>query len=134
MYDYAVGKMAWLACGLPFEGSASEDTRVGAIARTDVPTCRIGERLGDLPLSARDWGLCVVANQEGCVTGVIRSGAFALGPETLVDQAMTPGPSTVRPSMRKADLARDVADRHLPYVLVTTPFGELIGLVRADDV
>jgi hypothetical protein len=81
VYDYAVGKMAWLACGLPFEGSASEDTRVGAIARTDVPTCRIGERLGDLPLSARDWGLCVVANQEGCVTGVIRSGAFALGPD-----------------------------------------------------
>jgi CBS domain-containing protein len=118
---------------LPFEGSSGEDTRVGAIVRTDVPTCRIGERLAGLPASARDWGLCVVTNQEGCVTGVIRSGAFALGPETLVEQAMAPGPSTVRPSTRRADLARDVAERRLPYVLVTTPFGELIGLVRADD-
>jgi hypothetical protein len=123
-----------LACGLPFEGSAREDTRVGAIARHDVPTCRLGERLGDLPPAARDWGVCVVANEDGCVTGVIRSGAFALGAETLVEQAMAPAPRTVRPSMHKAELARDLAHRDLPYVLVTTPFGKLIGLVRAADV
>src|SRR3989449_3463318 len=45
VYEYKVGKLDWLAAGLPTEGTNAEKPRAGAIARKNVPTCHLDERL-----------------------------------------------------------------------------------------
>ena len=132
VHDFADGKVAWLAHGLPVEGSVGPDQRVLSLAHTEVPTCPLGTRLGDAP-EPRDALPCVVLDGSGCVAGVVPEGAFALGPDVLVDEAMTPAPRTVRPSMRVDELARTLGPR-VRYALVTTPLGRLLGAVTADDV
>ncbi|MGH2689826.1 MAG: hypothetical protein ACRDKW_13630, partial [Actinomycetota bacterium] len=57
VYDYAAGKLDWLAAGLPSEGMNASRPRAGDVARDDVPTCRLDERLGDVRerTRARGW-------------------------------------------------------------------------------
>ena len=132
VYDYATGKVAWLAAGLPYEGSVGPDQRIASIARDDVPACPLGTRLADAP-APRDDVPCIVLDADRCVAGVVPKGAFALGPDVLVDRAMTPAPKTVRPSMRIDELTRALGPRQ-PYALVTTPLGQFLGAVTVGDV
>jgi CBS domain len=46
---------------------------------------------------------------------------------------MSPGPSTVRPSIGADALLERIHARNLTSHLVTTPDGRLVGLVRRDD-
>jgi len=46
---------------------------------------------------------------------------------------MTPGPSTVRPSIGAEDLLERMRERNLTSYLVTTPDGRLVGLVRRSE-
>ncbi len=39
VYDYAAGKLDWMAAGLPTEGTNAELLRAGDVARNDVSTC-----------------------------------------------------------------------------------------------
>ena len=48
VYDYAAGKLDWLAAGLPTEGTNAERPRAADVARRDVPTCHLEEGLGDV--------------------------------------------------------------------------------------
>jgi hypothetical protein len=133
VYDYAVGKAAWLALGLPVEGSVPADERVGALARKDAPTCHPGDNLGEVPAEARDWGACVVVDDSGVVCGLLEAGAL-LRDHGVVDDAMRLGPRTFRPSYRLDEL-RSYFERHdTPHALVTTLEGRLIGLVLRDEV
>jgi hypothetical protein len=45
VYRYQPGKADWFAAGLPREGREAYTPRVADIARRDVPTCRIDERV-----------------------------------------------------------------------------------------
>ena len=45
VYDYVAGKADWGSAGLRLEGANGSDTRAGAHLRTDVPTCRLDDRL-----------------------------------------------------------------------------------------
>ena len=40
VYDYVASKAAWMACGLPIEGTIPARSRAGAIAR-DAPRCSV---------------------------------------------------------------------------------------------
>ena len=53
--------------------------------------------------------------------------------DEFVEQAMTPGPSTVRPSIGADALLERMRERNLASLLVTTPDGRLVGLVRRED-
>jgi hypothetical protein len=46
---------------------------------------------------------------------------------------MSPGPSTVRPSIGTDALLERMRPRNLTSYLVTTPDGRLVGLVRRDE-
>ena len=48
VFRYAPGKEDWMAAGLPIEGSNVSIPRGGGVARRDVPTCRLDERVGDI--------------------------------------------------------------------------------------
>ena len=57
VYDYVAGKADWGSAGLPLEGENGNKTRAGAHIRTDVPTCRPGDRLQAVceQLDASGW-------------------------------------------------------------------------------
>ena len=48
VYDYVAGKLDWMAAGLPTDGTNAQHPRAGDVARKDVPTAQLDERLGDV--------------------------------------------------------------------------------------
>src|SRR6266540_6286278 len=100
VYDYVAGKKDWGSYGLPHAGTNVAARRAGDVARRDVPTCSLGDRLADVRERVRGagWDTCIVINERRVVLG--RLGRKALGSETdaSVEEAMA-GPSTVRPSI-----------------------------------
>ena len=136
MYDYRTGKQDWMGAGLPTEGTNAERPRLVDVVHRDVPTCFLGERLGDVRdrVVAAGWDACVVISQERVVLGLLRAKELRADPELPVDRVMRPGPSTYRPSVSVAEMRRIMIERNLPNSPVTTSAGKLVGLVRRPDV
>ena len=135
MYDYGSGKQDWLAAGLPTEGRVASWPRAGTVARSDPPTCSLDERRGEAAKRARmeGWDVCVVVNGERVVLGVLRGEELEGDPETLVEAAMRPGPSTFRPHVPIVEMARYLIEHDLTTVPITTGDGVLVGVLRRED-
>jgi CBS domain-containing protein len=105
----------------------------GDVAHPDVPTCSLDERLAEVRqrVRAAGWDTCVMVNEQRVVLG--RLGRETLAGDDEVSIAMSPGPSTVRPSIGAEALLERIHARNLTSYLVTTPDGRLVGLVRRDD-
>jgi CBS domain-containing protein len=135
VYDYRVGKQDWMGAGLPTEGTNTERPRLADVVRRDVPTCSLGERLGDVRnrVTAAGWDACVVVSQDRVVLGLLRARELQADADLLVERAMRPGPSTYRPFVSVAEMRRTMIDRNLESSPVTTSDGKLVGLVRRPD-
>jgi Mg/Co/Ni transporter MgtE len=135
VYDYGAGKQDWLAAGLPVEGRGAEVPRAGDVAREDVPTCRLDERLGDVADRAREagWDAAVVVNEDRVVLGLLREEELAGDPDDRVERVMRPGPSTFRPHVHIVEMARYLVEHDLASTPVTTGDGVLLGLLRRGD-
>jgi rhodanese-related sulfurtransferase/CBS domain-containing protein len=133
VYDYADSKAAWLAEGLPSEGLMNDSRRAISRVRRDVPTVPIDAALGDVAKVIDDWELAVVTTRDNVVMGIVRAEASDLDPTVNVADVMQPAPSTVRPSIPREELAANMDRDGHRHLLVTTPDGVLIGLVRRDD-
>ena len=107
------GKAAWLAMALPFEGEMGPETRAGAVARRDTPTCGLDE-VGGV------GEFCVVI-EDGIVLAVMEDGE------------MKPGPSTFRPSVPREELAAWLDEHDRRRTLITTLDGRLVGAVYRED-
>ena len=120
-----------MAAGLATEGTNAQRPRASDVARTDVPTCGVDERLADVRERARTtgWTASVVVNNERVVLGLLRSGELARDGELRVEQAMRPGPSTFRPFVSVQEMAARMAEHHLENSPITTSGGRLIGLL-----
>ncbi len=129
------GKQDWVAANLPFEGYAANQPRAGTVARDDVPTCRLNERLGDVRarLQKAGWDACVVVNEERIVLGLLRKAELASGDDTVVEDAMRPAPSTFRPFVSIEEMAAFMTEHELESSPVTTSDGGLVGLLRRED-
>jgi len=101
-YDYAGGKMDWLAHGLPYEGTADFVSRHLADASA----------------------MGVVTTPGGVVAGV-RDGDGEHG-------GVKYGPTTVRPSEERSALDERMARRHVDRILVTDPEGRLLGAYERE--
>ena len=136
VYDYTAGKADWGSYGLSLDGDADSSTRVGAHLRTDVPTCRLEDRLPELcrRLDESGWETCFVVNNEGVVLGRIGRAAIRGRQDLSAEEAMTPGPSTIRPSARLDAVAERMQRQCLTTLPVTTPDGSLVGLITRRDV
>jgi CBS domain-containing protein len=136
VYEYNLGKLDWLAAGLPTEGSNAGKRRAGALAHKDVPTCTVNERLADVADRVRStgWDTAVVVNQERIVFGLLRAKELARDGDLLVSQAMRPGPSTFRPYVLAEDMARAFNEHRFESTVITTSDGELVGLLLRKDV
>ena len=136
MYDYVAGKKDWGSYGLAREGSNVPERTAGDLARRDVPTCSLEERLAEVRkrVRATGWDTCVVVNEQRVVLGRLGRSAIAGDNDDSVAESMSPGPSTVRPSIGAAALLERMRARNLTSYLVTTPDGRLVGVVRRADI
>jgi CBS domain-containing protein len=135
VYDYVAGKADWGSFGLPLEGRNDSRTRAASIVRADAPTCRLEEKVAEV--AARlpaGWDVCVVTNDERVVLGLLGRRALGAGGDVRIDQAMTPGPSTVRPSARLDAIANRMREENLTRLLVTRSDGVLVGVLWREDV
>jgi len=126
------GKKNWGSYGLPHEGTNVPDRLAGDIAHRDVPTRTLADRLAEVRerVRAAEWDTCIVVNEREVVLGSLGRQAIAADTDESVEQAMTPGPS---PSIGVDALLERMRERNLASLLVTTPDGRLVGLVRRDD-
>jgi Mg/Co/Ni transporter MgtE len=136
VYDYTSGKLDWMAAGLPTEGTNAGAPRAGDLARKDVPTCSLDERLGEVRerVRARGWETAVVVNRERVVLGLLRARELEAEGERSIEEAMRPGPSTFRPFVSAEEMARFMVEHRLESSPITTSDGRLLGLLVQEDV
>ena len=145
VYDYVTGLADWTANGLPTEGELAGVTREGVVrrdalrardaVRTDIPTCRLGDTIGDAAERVKRAGQrqCVVTSDGGVVLGRLRGEALAADPEATAESVMESGPSTIRPDVSLAEFAEHMRAMSVGSVLVTTSTGRLIGILYRRD-
>ena len=135
VYDYVAGKADWGSFGLPLEGRRDNSTRVGAHVRTDVPACRPDDRMQEVRerVRAAGWDTCFVTNEHGVVLGRLGRAALGRDDDVSVEEAMTLGPSTVRPSYELDAAAERMQKQNLTTLPVTRSDGVLVGVLRRDD-
>ncbi len=135
VYDYVPGKADWLARNFPREGDKANEKRAGDLARDDVATAALNERVAEIRprVEASPYGFGFVVSSGGTLLGRLRRSALEDDPEATAESAMEPGPSTVRADTPLDELLERLRKRNLKTAVVTTPEGKLLGVVRRDD-
>jgi predicted transcriptional regulator len=135
VYDYEAGKNDWMAAGLPIEGENARWPRAGDVARKDVPRTALKERLGEVRdrVKAANWDAAVVVNEDGVVLGLLRATELSKDGELSIEDAMRPGPSTYRPYVAIAELAKTMTEHNVESSPITTSNGKLVGLLLKAD-
>lgn len=135
VYDYVAGKADWASFGLPIEGDHDSGTRAGAHAHTDVPVCGPADRMLEVRerVRATGWDTCFVTDEHGVVLGRLGRAALVGDGDVSVEEAMTPGPSTVRPSLELDKAVERMRRQNLSNLPVTRSDGVLVGVIQCDD-
>jgi len=125
-----------MGAGLPTAGTNAERPQLIDVVRRNVPTCGLGERLGDVRdrVVAAGWEACVVVGDARVVLGLLRAKELQGDPSLAVERVMRPGPSTFRPFVTVEEMRRTMTDRNLASSPVTTADGTLVGVVLRADV
>jgi Mg/Co/Ni transporter MgtE len=131
VYDYEAGKADWGAAGLPRGGRAASELSAGEVADSNVPTCMIDDDLAAVQerVRASGWDQCIVINEERVVLGRLGRSAIAADDPRAIEEAMSSGPSTVRPNLILSELEQRLERQNLHTALVTTNDGRLVGVV-----
>jgi rhodanese-related sulfurtransferase len=132
VYDYTASKVAWMAMGLPAEGSRPPSRRAGALADRDVPTTSLEGTVGALDGKIGDAPRVVVLGDDRIVLGVVRREALDLDAETPLEAVMQPAPPSVRPSIPLDELAESMEQDGRSYVIVSHLDGTFVGVIEHD--
>lgn len=135
VFRYEAGIMDWLAAGLPTAGEEARTLRAADAVTPDAPTCSLDERIGVIRERLREsgWASCIVVNAERVVLGRLRKEALAGDGEVTAEAVMEAGPTTVRPSEPLKDLVERMRRRRVGSMVVTTPEGVLVGVMKRED-
>jgi CBS domain-containing protein len=135
VHDYMPGKADWLARGLPTEGEEADTPRALGLVVDDVVTCGLDERVSEVRerVEASRYRFAFVVSNSRVVLGRVRRAALEGDGDVTAEAVMEPGPSTIRPDAGLEPLAERMRKNELSCLPVTTPEGELLGLVRRDD-
>ena len=135
VYDFIPGKTAWLAMGWGREGGDSAKPNVGDLARTDLPVCKLGAKMGEARTATEGspHNFCLVTNEESIFMGRLSAEAMTGDAGELVDQAMEGGSSTVRPSEALEALTARMTKKGVGTMVVTDLKGRLLGVLFRED-
>jgi rhodanese-related sulfurtransferase len=137
VHDYAAGKVDWLAHGLPAEGSHADQPTAGRLARRDAVTSSLEDQPRDVleRVVASPYGLALVLSSAGVLLGRVRRSVLETAREADgIESIIEPGPSTVRAHLTSDELGTRLEDSGVRTLVVTTPGGVLLGVVRRDDI
>jgi CBS domain-containing protein len=135
VYDYTAGKIDWIAAGWPTSGPGPVEPRVLTAIDPNVPTCEPDESVSAVRRRlVPEVTTCVVVNDRRIVAGRLEH-LDSIDPHDSreVSQLMRSGPSTIRPSERLNAVRDRMRARNVSQLLVTTPDGELLGVVHVSD-
>ncbi len=137
VYRYTAGKADWLANGLPVEGAQARVSGAGDLADLDVPTCSPSERVEQVRERVRKdgWNACVVVNDKLVVLGLLRANDLDhADPQWTAEEAMVRDPQTYQLNAPLNEVIEYLQNRrNIDNVLVTTPDGNLFGLLKRED-
>ncbi len=135
VYDYALSKVDWMAHGLPMEGTAATRPTAGSFACHDVATCALDDRAREIEqrIESSPYGFALVLADSVVLGRVRRSRLDGASDEASAEALMEPGPSTTRPHSDPGELASQLRRVDASTAILTTPEGELLGVVRRDD-
>lgn len=135
VYDYALSKVDWMAHGLPVEGSAASQPTALTFAREDVARCSLDTRAEEILqlIDQSPYGYALVLTDRVVLGRVRRSRLDDAPDDASAELLMEPGPSTTRPHTRLTDIASQLQRRGAHTAILTTPQGELLGVVRRSD-
>lgn len=128
VYDYAVGKVDWMAAGLSTVRRTGSGDRAIDAADTKARTCPPDQPVADL----RPENSVIVVNEHRIVLGRIDSVPATFQPTDVAEDIMTSGPATVRAHEPLDDLLRRMGARGVEQMIVTTPEGRLLGVVHGN--
>lgn len=133
VYDFVPGKIAWLAAGLPVEGSGPHHAVAGEVLHAKAPTCRFGHTTSEARRALDESGkaYCVVVNDESIILGRVRRRDLP-DDEVPIAQVMQPGPATVRPIEELKPLVVRMRNAGVTSILVASDKGKLLGVVDRD--
>ncbi|MBX3069346.1 MAG: CBS domain-containing protein [Thermomicrobiales bacterium] len=127
--------MDWLAFDLPTAGPDAAVPRASDVLRTDVPTCRLDETIGEIlaRIEGSGWTVCGVINSERVLLGMLRGKCWGEPSEAVAGDVMRAGPSTIRPNEDLAAVTERMQKRNVSCLFVTSSDGRLVGLLRRND-
>src|SRR5260370_4099984 len=98
VYDYTLGKVDWIAAGLPTDRAGQPSRRVLDAVRRDVPTCAPDAPAGPALQQARSqgWDRCVVIAGQRIVVGMLRAGRISASEQAPPAHAIQPAPPPLR--------------------------------------
>lgn len=130
VYDYTLGKVDWLAAGLPTIRTQPAPMRVFDALDTMVEACGPDDIVADVT-SRTAADECLVVNSDRILLGRLRLGADT-DPNSTAEVAMHPGPTTVRAHENLGETLARMRARAVPTLVVTTAQGELLGVIHAE--
>ncbi len=133
VYDYELGRTDWESAGLPIEGTDVKGPIVAEATTHDPPTADVTETVGEARQRLDGSTQVIVTNEEGVVVGVMRKESWEHHDDTLVGDAMRPGPATVRPGSQLAPLVGRMEKKDIESVIVTDAEGRLIGVIDLEE-
>jgi hypothetical protein len=127
--------MDWVAFGLPTDGRKARVSRVTAAMRVDIPTCGPRDRIGDTHVKVRGkgWDICAVVNDEQIVLGLLYGEVWSAPAGTIVEDLMSSGPPTTRPSTFLDEMVERLHRRKTPGILITSSDGVLMGYLWTSE-
>jgi arabinose-5-phosphate isomerase len=97
-----------------------------------VPTCEPAEAVADVMARLGSSGaqLCVVVNGHGVVQGRLRRDRLDPADSRPAEEAMEPGPPTIRADADLADTTERMRSRSVASLMVANPDGVLLGVIH----
>lgn len=135
VYEYPGGKADWIAHGLPTEGTEASEPRIGGVARTDVPTCSLEDKVGDVAKKVKEAGFdtCLVVNEGNIILGRLYQTQLDGEPDVTAGEVMLEGPSTFRPHVSTKEMRHFMDHHDLDTLPVSDSDGKLMGLVLREN-
>jgi CBS domain-containing protein len=78
--------------------------------------------------------VCVVIGGNSVVLGLLRVDVFTAAPETIIENVMKSGPSTIRPHVTVESMIESMRKQRVEHSVVTTLDGRLVGVLYQKDI